>query len=291
MPGLLDIPSELLFEIIKIVASSPYPTNPDRKRYRPARLQSRAVVCFPTTEPSWPSHTRNLLLVCKKLYSEARTYISKEPQVFHLDIAIVNNHWIWPTWRYIPGAKLGYFLESLHINLIDCCTEDDRASFNTNSSNWDTPLELLKVISHFLRCGPTSAEFEGTRMLKGRYNFRIKTLVISIDTASIKCGNAKLSEYDVPIRQVQGLAHLNFDPLYSVDITTCLDHLDWLASFMNMAMHRELGFVTIRERVDRIVFSSHGRVRNEMNIAKYISEKQDARIAEYKRSELGGPPT
>jgi hypothetical protein len=285
MPGLLDLPSELLFEIISLVDSSPYPPVCNQKRYRPARLQSRAVVCFPTTDPSWPSHTRNLLYVCSKLNYETSVYLSKAPRNFQLDVAIVNNHWIWPTWKYIPAAKNGYLLESLDVNLIHCCSEDERDSTSIDSANYVTSLEFLKVIGHFLRCGVSSASFEGTGMPKRRSNFRVKTISINVDTASIRVGNHKLSERDVPYRQVQGLAHLSFDPLYSIDTATCLDNLDRLATFINLAMPRLDDGLTIRERVDRIIFSADGRTRSEINIAKHISGKEEMRIAEYKQRE------
>jgi hypothetical protein len=285
MPGLLDLPSELLFEIISLVDSSPYPPVCNQKRYRPARLQSRAVVCFPSTDPSWPSHTRNLLYVCSKLNYETSVYLSKAPRNFQLDVAIVNNHWIWPTWKYIPAAKNGYLLESLDVNLIHCCSEDERDSTSIDSANYVTSLEFLKVIGHFLRCGVSSASFEGTGMPKRRSNFRVKTISINVDTASIRVGNHKLSERDVPYRQVQGLAHLSFDPLYSIDTATCLDNLDRLATFINLAMPRLDDGLTIRERVDRIIFSADGRTRSEINIAKHISGKEEMRIAEYKRRE------
>jgi hypothetical protein len=285
MPGLLDLPSELLFEIIRLVDSSPYALSPDQKRYRPARLQSRAVVCFPTTDPSWPNHTRNLLFVCKKLHSETSVYLAKASRDFALDVAIVNNHWIWPTWTYIPGTKIGYTLDNLNINLIHCCNEDERASFGTDSANWVTSLEFMKVISHFLRGGTSTASFEGTGMPKRRSNFRIKTVTINIDTTSIRKGNDYLSEHDVPFRQVQGLAHLDFDQLYSIDTATCLDNVDRLATFINMALPRLDDGLTIRERVDRIVFSADGNIRSEINIAKSISGQDETRIAEYKRRE------
>jgi hypothetical protein len=283
MPGLLDLPSELLFDIISLVDSSPYPPVSAQKRYRPARLQSRAVVCFPTTDPSWPSHTRNLLYVCRKLHYETSVYLSKAPQSFQVDVAIVNNHWIWPTWRYIPAAKNGHLLESLEINLIHCCSEDERSWSSIDSANYVTSLEFLKVIGHFLRCGVSSASFEGTGMPKRRSNFRVKTITINVDTASIRAGNEKLGEGDVPFRQVQGLAHLSFDPLYFVDSATCLDNLDRLSTFINMAMPRMDDGLTIRERVDRIVFSADGRTRSEIDVAKHISGKEESRIAEYRR--------
>jgi hypothetical protein len=285
MPRLLHLPSELLFDIIALVDSSPYAANSDQKRYRPAQLQSRAVVCFPTTDPSWPSHTSNLLLVCRKMHHETSIYLSKVSRAFEMDVAIVNNHWIWPTWRHIPAAKMSYKLECLNINLIHCCSEDERASFGADSANWPTSLEFLKVISHFLRCGTSSASFEGIGMPKRQPNFRVKTITINIDTAGIRTRNDILSENDLPYRRVQGLAHLTFEPLYSVDSATCLDNIDRLSTFINLAMPRLDHGLTIRERVNRIVFSANGHIRSEINIAKDMSGKDETRIAEYRRRE------
>jgi hypothetical protein len=225
------------------------------------------------------------MFVCRKLHYETSIYLSKASQAFELDVAIVNNHWIWPTWKYVPGTKIGYALGNLNINLVHCCNEDERACFGTDSASWVTSLEFMKVISHFLRAGTSSASFEGTGMSKRRSNFRIKTITINVDTASIHKSNEELSEADVPFRQVQGLAHLTFDPLYSIDTATCLDNVDRLSTFVNMAIPRLDDGLTIRERVDRIVFSADGRVRSEINIAKDISGQEETRIAEYKRRE------
>ncbi|KAF1920380.1 hypothetical protein BDU57DRAFT_12961 [Ampelomyces quisqualis] len=283
MPGLLDLPSELLFEIIGLIASSPYPCRAACKRYRPTQMHSRAVVCFPTTDPSWPSHTCNILLTCRRLHHEAIVYLSKASRAFELDVAIVNNHWIWPTWRYIPVSKTGYAIESLKINLTYCCTEDERASSETATADWPTSLEFMKVIGHFLRCGVQSASFESTGMPKRGSHYRVKLITINLDTASIRAGNDKVREQDVPLRQVQGLGHLTFDPLYFIDVATCRENVDRLSAFINMAMPRLDDGSTIRERVDKIVFSLDSLIRSEINIAKKSSGKAEVRIAEYRR--------
>jgi hypothetical protein len=286
MPGLLDLPSELLFEIIRLVDSTSYPPNADCKRYRPVWLQSRAVVCFPIIEPSWSARAQKLLLVCQRLRAEASIYLSKAPPLFELDIALVNNHWIWPTWQLTPGVTLGHSLDSLQINIIDCCTEDDRASFELETMTAVTPLEILKVITHFLRHGPTSREFESSRILRGRSEFRIKTLVFNVDTTITQHGNRALSDHDVPFRNVQGLGHLTFDPLYPLDTATNLAHLDWLSDFMIEAIPCMIECAALRERVDRVVFCADSLVRSEMNIAEYLTEKERSRIEDYKRRNL-----
>lgn len=188
----------------------------------------------------------------------------------------------------MPGPKPGYTIERLNINLIYCCTEDERESSDTHATNWPTSLEFMKVIGHFLRCGLRSASFESVGVPKLGSDYRVKTIAINVDTASIRVGNDKLSEQDVPLRQVQGFGHLTFDPLYSLDVATCRENLDRLSVFVNMAMPRLDDGLTIRERVDKIVFSVDGRTRSEINIATQLSGMEEARIAEYWRRESIG---
>lgn len=210
------------------------------------------------------------------------------PQSLELDVAVVNNHWIWPFWRYVPGREMGYLLESMEINLIYCCTEDEHASYDVALAKWTYEEEFIKLISYFLRCGPSSSWFDSTTIPRGRSDFRVKTLAIDIDTASITNGRKMFSNNEVPSRRIDGLGHLTFDPLYSVDVTTCLKHVDWLACLMMKMIHRHNDGLLIRERVDRIVFSVDGRTRREIDIAKYLLSKQETMLAEYRRGETIG---
>lgn len=205
------------------------------------------------------------------------------PQSLKLDIAVVNNHWIWPTWRYMPAGEIVYLLERMEINLIYCCTEDEHASDDAALPSWTYEEEFIRLISHFLRCGPSSSSFESTGIPQRRSNFRIRTLAIDIDTTNIQQGSKMFSNRVVPSRRIDGLGHLTFDPLYSVDATTCLEYVDRLANLMKKMMHRDKDGFIIRERVDRIVFSVDGRARKEIDIVKYLLSKQETIIADYRR--------
>jgi hypothetical protein len=281
MPSLLDLPSELLFDIISLVDFAPYAPRSIQKRYRPAQLHSQAVVCFPTTDPSWPSHTSNILLVCKRLYHETSVYHSKAPRAFKMDVAVVKNHWIWPTWRLIPAMKMGAQLEHLDINLIHCRSEEDRASYTVDFLTYKHSLQFMSLIGNFLRHGTASASYEGTSMPKHQTNVHVKTITINVDTASIRAGNDKLSEAEVPYRHVQGLAHLTFDPLYSIDSATCVENIDRLPKFMNVAMSRAGDGLIISERVDEIIFSADGCARSKISMT--VAEKDEPRFAEYRQ--------
>ncbi|KAF2026718.1 hypothetical protein EK21DRAFT_115554 [Setomelanomma holmii] len=286
--GLLDLPSELLFDIIHYVAASPYPPKFGDKRYRPACLHSRAVVCFPAEDPIWPNSTRSLQLVCQRLHAETHEYLTKASQTFEFDVAIVNNHWIWPYWRFIPGGKIGFSIERLEINLIYCVNEDERESSSRPTPAGATEIEFLKVVSHFLRYGLRTTSFEKISSPKARSNFRIKHLAIKLDTSKIASNpNKEISEVDIPLRRIDGLAHLSFEPLFPIDTTTSLDRLDALAHFLTHALCSSGDGLTVRERVDYISMSADGQLKGEFDIAGHMSKEQEARIADYRRQSLG----
>jgi hypothetical protein len=279
MPGLLDLPSELLFEIIGLVACTSNLLPPDGKRHRPEQLYSRNIVCVPTSHPSWLYPTRSLLLSCRRLSSETSIYHTKMPQVLKLDVAVVDNHWIWPCWRYIPG-ELDFVLERLDVNLMYCCTQEERAAYSSVTPRCTYQEEFVRTINHLLRSGPPSLLLRST---SNHPNFRIKTVTVNMNNASIKGGNEPLSEEIVPCRQIDGLRHLTFDSLYPVDLPSCLRHIDMLAVFMETLIHDIHVGLMIRERVDRVHFCVDTRVRKVIDIAEYLSKKDEKIVAEYKQ--------
>jgi hypothetical protein len=148
MPSLLDLPSELLYDIIALVAASPLSSKSAGKRHRPEQLHSRAVVCYPDTTPA--PGLLGLLSTNSRLRSETLLFLSKQPLVFDLDVAFVNSHWIWPRWTQIPAQCTSRTVERLNMNIIHCCTGEERAS---DFEDWTVRRdvgELLKVVSHFL---------------------------------------------------------------------------------------------------------------------------------------------
>jgi hypothetical protein len=142
------------------------------------------------------------------------------------------------------------------------------------------------VISHFLHHGPSTTSFERIGCPKAHSSFRVKHLTINMDTVGIQNSNQAFREEDIPLRQVDGLAHLSFDPLYPVDVKTCNDHFGSLAYIMDHALNTLQTTLTIRERVDYITFSVNGRLRSVLNIAEQMSKTEEARIADYRRRSL-----
>jgi hypothetical protein len=97
MPGLMDLPSELLFQIIDHILTSPSVLPKDDMRYRPEReLCMRNLYCIPTSSVEFFKTPKalNLLLVSQRMNLETKEYVSKAPQTFKFDVAVVNDHWV-----------------------------------------------------------------------------------------------------------------------------------------------------------------------------------------------------
>ncbi|CAO2656486.1 Nn.00g052890.m01.CDS01 [Neocucurbitaria sp. VM-36] len=244
MTGLFDLPSELLFQIIHLALSSRPPVSSNGSRHRPDwGYSGRNVIylCSPGIIPT--PNALNLLLASQRLYSETILYLSKKPQIFKLDVAIVNNNWIWPTWRTIPIRSRSGIIDQVDIELILCCTGDERHLQtewrNQNGQNMTdcTSKELISLLRHFI-------------LLEKPPITRINTIRVNIDTARYGNGNATISEEEVSLRTMHGFAHLCFDTLYPIDAVNSEDfHAalymltrpmldDWCMPFAELAPQR-----------------------------------------------------
>jgi hypothetical protein len=295
MPGLLDLPSELLYQIIEYVDSSPLTLPLDGKRHRPERLLSRAVICYPVSEPARSLH-RGLLLTNRRMHSETLHYTLKQQRGFELDVAIVNDHWIWPMWRYIPRQQADRAIARLNINIIYCATKEERRIIYEEDTILITQscLEFLMFVSDFLINGICGAQTisPAANLAPGRpkklKDFRIKTLAINVDTSRYQDGTETISTVDIPFRTIQGLGHLNFDLLYPIDATKCCLRVEEFGHITNSALHRVAAGLVIRERVEKILFFTDGCLKEEIDITEYMKKKREDEIAEYKRRNLAG---
>jgi len=196
-----------------------------------------------------------------------------------LDVAIVDNHWIWPCFISMPGA-FGYVLESLIINLTYCCTEEERGAYNSDIPKWSYEGDFVEVISNLLRSGSSSLS---SSSMGSRSNFRIKTITINLDTKSVDKGNEPLSEETVPYRQIDKLAHLSFDPLYSIDLLACSKHLDWLGVSIDRLLHQAHLLRIIFERVDQIQICIDFKLRKTLDLADRQSRREEKRLEVYRQ--------
>jgi hypothetical protein len=232
MPGLVDLPNELATEIIhSVLCISNISVPLDTKRHRVEGPGFNTRVCYIQSREAYRPNALDLLLTCRKLHTLTTDYISRTPQTWKLDISIINDHWLFPTWRYIaPRAGLVDGVERLKINIIPCFTEDEREKTTTWLDNELPPMRKAECITYLrgyiervLAFGPLN-HLEGDRM-SVVVRFYIKRLVrdwtVFVSDAYYGSGNDTLSTDEVPLRSIEGLAHLDFDPLYPVDSATC----------------------------------------------------------------------
>jgi hypothetical protein len=93
----MDLPSELLFQIIDHVLMSPTVLPKNGLRYRPEwRACQRNLYCIPSNSTEFFNTPKalDLLLASQRLNAETKEYIAKAPQTFKFDVAVVNDHWV-----------------------------------------------------------------------------------------------------------------------------------------------------------------------------------------------------
>ncbi|KAF1839781.1 hypothetical protein BDW02DRAFT_486174 [Decorospora gaudefroyi] len=252
MVGLLDLSSELLFQIVDLVLSSPIVLPRDGVRHRPAwKSCNRNLYCIPDLQLLQVPQALKLLLVNRRMKAETREYLFKATQIttFKFDLAIVNDHWFWPTWRIVPIPRPQGVLNRFEMDVLPCCTEDERHLQNGWESSVYNPdgrftegfstvtkclaWELISPLVGFLLNRTLDKDLI-IRVCDGHYGplpipedesenqklpiTRINTLAIRIDTTRYGSGNELLSEAVVPLRKIDGLAHLDFERLFAVDL-------------------------------------------------------------------------
>jgi hypothetical protein len=88
---------------------------------------------------------------------------------------------------------------------------------------------------------------------------KIGTLEINVDTTRYRDGNQVLSDAEVPFRKIEGLAHLDFDPLYPVDPRKSSYYLGQLNTFISIWIHGH-DLVRNTERIGKIFVYLDGQL-------------------------------
>ncbi|EUC41977.1 hypothetical protein COCMIDRAFT_8383 [Bipolaris oryzae ATCC 44560] len=304
MARLSNLPSELLFEIIDLIVTSiHWPEG--SKRYRPVGdtgLFPRNIYCVPKLKLDERHPALNLLLTSRKLYLETRIYLSKKLQTLDLDVAIVDDHWIWPTWRNLSVRKDGAF-DRIDVHFILCCTEHERSlrdEWNTDSVagacksidkdclpatrylNWralnplnnlvgngNTGTSIVNTFSEFME-QPFSGEPIGSPFI-----FKTNTLAFHVDTSIYRDGNRLLGESEVPVRIIDGLAHLYFKQLYPANVERAKYFLEDVQEYVQIWFQEWKENKEASPRVGKVVFCIDGATVRELDLAQYALGVRD----------------
>ena len=199
MAGLLDLPSELLFQIIHLIATSPLPNPSSGKRSQVSApffgrgTARRNTLCCPDLEQTGKPNLLNLLLTTSRLHSEVLLYTSKAPQSLRVDVAYLDGHWIWPTWRTIPCRSANSRLEEVELNILLCNNPED----SPLGTVWSRDRHPCRTLIQFF----------------APHGISITSFIINIDTSHAGHRETPLSQDVVPLREIRGLRHLEFGSL------------------------------------------------------------------------------
>jgi hypothetical protein len=284
MTHLLTLPRELRDEIIQLVLVTPLslPRNVERKAANdPKQVAFANRIHYLVSESDSRPTALGLLLASHKLYVETREALAKINMIFTVDLAIINECWLWPTWRFIP-TRTHPCLEQLNINLRMCCTSEERqlqtGFAQRNERHVLSPHPIVQTLCGFLArflslgaCADITPKMEEGIMQNDREykrNFRIKCLQLNIQTDSLK--NEETSYEQVPGRTIAGLRHLVNDPLYIVDLTASCELERWLCGAITQELRYRWGMRDnfLSERFGIIAMCIDGSMIHEIDIAQ-----------------------
>ncbi|KAI4955667.1 hypothetical protein J4E91_001528 [Alternaria rosae] len=254
MVGFLDLPSELIFIIIDLVLSSPAILPKNGTRHRPSYpTQSRNLYCVPSLNYLKDPGVLSLLLTSHRMYCETKEFLSKAPRNFEVDIAVIDDHWFWPTRRVVPLRKLEGTIERLDINIIPCCTAEERHL----QTNWDQGPGLETWIGP-----PLDEHFDNGRNPPVN---RIDTMTINFDSGRYGNGNGAIGLTDIPFRKTKGLAHLNFEQLYPVDFAKSATYLREVSRYIDEWTLVNYGTGRSTRKIRKIQLYLDGKMSRELN--------------------------
>lgn len=230
MPGFLDLPNEILHEIIdNVLSGGQIDIPPNLVRRRASEWESND---FPVAYI--PNHavqsSLGLLLTCRAIHRQTSHLIKNSPCVYRLDLAMVDAAWYYPTWTQIPlrqGAEPG-IVDKLEIQIIPCRIDDKDPGMNeTFKSTYRLEDTLNSIIERFLAVGVNVGfDFspDGVAHAKQTFpcNLRVRTIAIDIAKADPADTNTPISHTMIPIRPMEGFIHAEHDVLYPVPIETAI---------------------------------------------------------------------
>ncbi|KAF1949802.1 hypothetical protein CC80DRAFT_598677 [Byssothecium circinans] len=199
-----------------------------------------------------------LLLVSKQVRAETLDALVHHKLAPALDIAIIDWHWLWPTWRLnIPRTEA--VLDRVDINIL-LATEE--GNFNAGSllgvHMWRTSVTFWSFISRLLNAGPANA----IDSRKPNLNIRIRELRINLKLTSNRQVSPEhlVSAEDIPRRKMDGFAHLNHDQVHRTEALYGDELFTGLRKYLEGAIQQPdgctLAYEQLAERVGKIVFKA-----------------------------------
>ena len=272
MPSFLDLPREVRDNIIGFVlctsTGTPYDGTATGQRTElndieylswKARREVNYAKQFPVTS------TSQLLLVNHQLHTETTDAINRSPSKhsYHLDVAIVNEEGLWPTWISVPA--LSTRVDKLHASfrVVGFLYQKGMRLFQGHQgSPPDIVWAFYSLLERFLKCGPV-----GHR--KSPTDRRISIRLLEIDI---------LSREDVPTSEEARKSIMVMVGDQRVLGSEFL--LTWLSTFivklLSMSAHTALYGAILYERVGTIRLMLDGQMKRQWDLAEELENVQPA---------------
>lgn len=261
--SLLGLPREIRDEIIINVVSSqivhpPHPPRDRRKVIHWVDGGNMHHIFQPMSPTSYISPSRSLFMVNRQLREEAKDAVRRCDLVNTIRIAVINDTWVWPSWSFI-FPRFETIMNRLDVEVFSA----HEVSY-TNPYPEYYPAEfftLLAFLSSVYVMGPTNP----TEPMPPDRNFMVKELCIKFNTGTHLPWPARYSEEDIPVRALQGMAHLDLSQLMPVDLKVAQRWFRHQSKRVDDIMHHPSSYgkwaLPLLERTKKIVMSVDGKVQ------------------------------
>ncbi|OJJ43902.1 hypothetical protein ASPZODRAFT_19202 [Penicilliopsis zonata CBS 506.65] len=254
--SLLGLPREIRDEILTLAIShqrpmpgSPYLNGESRNRRKLEDINYKSW-CFGPSNVKYDKREiknnlfgtlHSLLLVNHQIAAETRAVLTRSRKEYTLDLRVVNEKEVWPTWTMIPAPYRHLDKVTATVRLFDSGNSQQTRAIDRYFHTGDrTPPKITwcfyTVLERFLRCGPLAPSLPFISRFLARpigfdQGFTIKTLVLDfLSPPPPPPKNPKETVKD----GASDLATSNEQE--SVD-SMVLYKADWLANFVQMYMN------------------------------------------------------
>lgn len=271
MLSLLDIPREIRDEILCLVLSFPVNTTSNfiRDRYEDYdRWPSGSYIYIPSTDVLlFPIQALSLLYTCSQLNAETVHCIAKGRPPPTVDIAIIEKHWLWPTWRIMPPRTIS-LLEKLTVNiyLAQTMEDDDSLDWGMLGSN----RALQSFISRFLIFGAVGDR----KSTEEDLSIQVREVTVDVKAPNRLSGKEIFSWDAIPFRKMHGMAHLTYDTLSPMPLEESFAWLDQFVKYLEShpSLHVRPSALSdalrpFYERIGRLTFCINGVERHEVELS------------------------
>jgi hypothetical protein len=280
MPSLLDLPLELRYPILEFAIKFADIQPPDplhagsRVELHDMKYESRVAgrgIKFPKRRPS--TLLTPLLLVNRQIHNETLVAVHQTPPSFELDIMIVNENKLFPTWIYVPPFKQN--VENLYITIRTFGSsryETNGFSDTAEGHVGDTIMRFYSVLERFAFFGAGDQPMTETRAK----NVRIDMLDLNFITPTVLPEDGLAPKEITPDHLALYRSQYEKNSLMHPEALLYAIHL-WMGGICRVALQdvqadfAHWGILLLR-CIGTVRFMLDGEVKEEINIKQDLGD-------------------